>query len=204
MKEYHKINSLFKRDTKGKIIENAWSLPEFEYLKDNIWVFSEKVDGTNCRIDWDKEKLRFGGRTENSQMPIYLLEKLQELFPIEKFRTLYPDIPMTLYGEGYGAKIQKGGGNYKSDGVSFVLFDILVDKWWLQRHNLEDIASKLEIEVIPIIGEGTLESAISIIKKGLLSKWGNFKAEGLVLKPKIELKNRNGNRIITKVKHGDF
>ena len=56
MKEYHKIQSVFKRDiANGKIIEGKYSLPEFEYLKDNQWVFTEKVDGTNIRIIWPTE-----------------------------------------------------------------------------------------------------------------------------------------------------
>ena len=50
MNEYHKIQTVFKRDiqSKGKtLIEGQWTLPEFEYLASNIWAFTEKVDGTN-------------------------------------------------------------------------------------------------------------------------------------------------------------
>jgi len=43
-----------------------------------------------------------------------------------------------------------------------------------------------------------------MIKKGVKSQWGDFLAEGLVLKPKIELKDRAGKRIVTKIKHKDF
>lgn len=47
MNEYHKIQTLFKRDmtTKKKsLIEGQWTLPEFEYLANNRWIFTEKVD----------------------------------------------------------------------------------------------------------------------------------------------------------------
>lgn len=206
MKEYHKIQSIYKREQKQpcKFIEGEFSLPEFEYLKDNKWVWTEKVDGTNIRVMWDREKLRFGGKTDNAQMPVFLMERLQQLFPIDKFKSLYPDISMCLYGEGYGAKIQKGGGNYNPDGVDFVLFDVKIEDWWLERHNIEDIASKLGIETVPIVGEGTLDDAIELVRNGFDSTWGDFKAEGLVLRPKVELKNRRGNRIITKLKTKDF
>ena len=32
-----------------------------------------------------------------------------------------------------GMKIQKGGGRYIKDEVSFILFDVKIDKWWLRR-----------------------------------------------------------------------
>jgi len=129
---------------------------------------------------------------------------LQELFPVEKFKTLYSETPMCLYGEGYGAKIQKNGGNYNPTGVDFVLFDIKISDVWLKRDAIEDIARHLQIKTVPIIGKGILEDAIELTKNGFKSIWGDFIAEGLVLRPKIELKTRNGNRIITKIKYKDF
>ena len=49
MREYHKINSVFKRDERGNFIEE-YADDVFEYLKDNVWVFTEKVDGTNIVV----------------------------------------------------------------------------------------------------------------------------------------------------------
>lgn len=208
MQKYPKIQSVFKRDEKShKFIEGDFSCPEFEYLQGNHWEWTEKVDGTNIRVRWDADKLkplRFGGRTDNASIPIFLLERLEELFHLEKFEHLYPETPMLLCGEGYGAKIQKGGGKYKADGVDFVLFDVLIDGWWLRREDVEDVATMLGIEAVPIIGTTSIASAISTIKHGLLSQWGDFQAEGLVLKPRVELQTRAGHRIITKMKHKDF
>lgn len=209
MDEYPKIKSIFKRNLEtGKFIEGRYSIPEFEYLKDVTWVFTEKVNGTNVRIIWETDalvdKITIKGRTENSQMPTFLYNKLQEMFTVEKFKKLFPDISVTLYGEGYGAKIQKGGGNYIKDGASFVLFDVKIGRWWLKREDIEKIANDLDIEVVPIIGEGTLKHALYLARGGIKSQWGNFLAEGLVLKPKIELVDRAGRRIVTKVKSTDF
>ena len=91
---------------------------------------------------------------------------------------------MCLYGEGYGARIQ-GGGNYNPNGVDFVLFDILIGEWWLQRKDVEDVATKLGITVVPIIGIGTLIEAVARVKQGFNSTWGNFSAEGIVVKPVV-------------------
>ena len=47
-KEYPKIQSIFKRDENThKFIDGVFSLPEFEYLKDNLWIWTEKIDGRN-------------------------------------------------------------------------------------------------------------------------------------------------------------
>lgn len=41
---YHKIQSVFKRDERKKMLHGEWSRPEIEYLADNMWEFTEKVD----------------------------------------------------------------------------------------------------------------------------------------------------------------
>ncbi len=217
MEEYHKIQTVYFRDptTNHKtLLEGQFARPEFEYLQNAQWIFTEKVDGTNVRIRWNasqtitkataEAEVMIGGRTTNSQMPIYLVHKLQELFPPDKFKSLYPDIKMCLYGEGYGAKIQKGGGNYIPDGVDFILFDVLINGNWLERENVEDIAGKLGIKVVPIIQRGTLMQGINRVKYGLSSELRETPAEGLVMRPEVELQDRRGRRIITKLKGKDF
>jgi hypothetical protein len=108
---------------------------------------------------------------------------------------LYPEMPMTLYGEGYGAKIQKGGGNYIPDGVDFILFDILIDNYWLKRKDVEDIAGKLGINVAPIVGCGTLSDAVEMARVGFKSHIGTQVAEGLVMRPEVELVSRRGKSV---------
>jgi len=203
--EYHKINSIYKRDEKTKDFTNEFSLPEFEYLKDNTWEFTEKIDGTNVRIIWENRELRFGGKTDNAQMPMKLLEKLQTIFTKEKLQSVFPEPEgkIILYGEGFGASIQSGG-KYIRDGVDFILFDVLIDRWWLNRESIEDIAKKLNLKIVKIIGEGTLDEAVEITKEGFNSEFGDFIAEGIVLRPKVQLFSRKGDRIITKVKYKDF
>jgi len=205
MLKYPKIKSIFKRDKKTyKFIIGQYSCPEFEYLTNAVWVFTEKVDGTNIRVLWDKEnsKIIFGGRTERAQIPTNLFEKLQQIFTLDKMLKLGSS--MCLYGEGYGAGIQKGGGNYSSE-PNFVLFDIKIDNWWLRRETVEQIAKALNIDVVPIFGVGTLQDAINLIQwENLASAWGSFRPEGFVIKPQVQLFNRKGKRIITKVKYKDF
>ena len=131
------------------------------------------------------------------------MKRLQERFlpQTEALLAAFPD-GGCLYGEGYGTKIQSGG-NYRPD-QDFVLFDVNVGGWWLQRPAIEDVAAKFAMDVVPVIGRGTLHDAITMARSGFNSQWGNFLAEGIVARPVVELKTRNGSRIITKIKHRDF
>jgi len=203
MKQYHKIQSLYLRDPAQKhkrFILGQFSVPEFAYLKDNIWDWTEKVDGTNIRVMWDGERVTLGGKSDNAQIPALLVTALQELFPVEKFKGLDP---ICLYGEGYGAKIQKGGGRYRAD-QSFVLFDTKCGDWWLRRSDVHSLAITLEIDEVPVVGRGTLAQAEKFAGGGFLSGWGSFTAEGIVLRPEVQLFDRKGHRIITKLKYRDF
>lgn len=221
MKEYHKIDTVYKRDpaTKHKtLILGDYSTPEFAFLEKCPWVFTEKVDGTNIRVmcsdykefDGTSNKsygVTFGGKTDAASIPAFLVEKLQQRFHTDEQRAklaeIFPD-GACLYGEGYGARIQKGGGNYRPD-QDFVLFDVKVGEWWLQRAAVEEIAAKLGLDVVPIIGSGTLPDMVEMARIGFASRWNDkFAAEGIVARPATELRTRSGSRIITKIKHRDF
>lgn len=208
MSEYHKIQSIFKRDMTSKrktLIEGDWTTPEFEYLASNVWTFTEKVDGTNIRVIFKDGQIKFGGRTEDAQIPAQLVARLNERFlPLAaKLGDVFADGPAVLYGEGYGAKIQKVGANYRAD-QDFVLFDVRVGMWWLQRTDVHDVAQRLGLDVVPVIGEGTLHDAVALAKRGIRSTWGDFEAEGIVARPKTELMTRGGQRLVAKIKCRDF
>jgi len=207
MKEFCKIQTVFKRDplTKHKtLIEGDYSIPAFEYLVNNKWIFTEKIDGTNIRVQFENGIVTFGGRTDNAQIPAFLIKKLMETFTVDKLTSVFPEGNACLYGEGYGAKIQKGGGNYIPDGCDFILFDVMCGNWWLERVNIEDIADKLNIAIVPIIGSGSMLDAVEQTRVGFKSLIGNCIAEGIVMRPQTELSDRSGHRIISKIKHKDF
>lgn len=209
MREYHKIPTVYARDPSTNyktLIIGQYAEPELEYLANNQWVFTEKVDGTNIRVMFSGEGITFGGKTDNAQIPAFLVAKLNERFlpQVDRFRELFPNVTeVCLYGEGYGARIQKGGGNYRAD-QDFVLFDVKIGNWWLQHSDVLDIAIKLDLEIVPIIGKGTLPEMVDMAQVGFESQWGEFDAEGIVARPEVELIARNGKRIITKIKHKDF
>jgi len=206
--EYHKIPTVFKRDPETKFKTLLWgkfATPELHYLAESTWMFTEKIDGTNIRVIIGSDRTVFYGKTGNAQIPPFLRSKLEELFPLGKLHDTFPDEKeiVCLYGEGYGAKIQSGGG-YTPDGCGFILFDVKVGKWWLKREDVEEIAHKLGILAVPIISYGTLQEAVDMAQFPTPSRIGNRDREGLVMRPEVDLLDRAGNRIIAKIKFKDF
>jgi hypothetical protein len=211
MKEYPKIETIFNRDTEGtkKLIPGSYRSETIEALSDlQIWAWTEKIDGMNIRIHWDGHKITFAGRTDNSQIAVELINWLNDKFinneTEELFEQKFGETEVTLYGEGYGRKIQKGGGNYIPDGVSFILFDVLINDIWLTRESVEDIAKTFAIDVVPNVGFGYLDEAVEYVKSKPNSKIGTAKMEGVVCRPIVELFDRTGHRLIVKIKACDF
>lgn len=171
MYEYHKIETLYKRDMEGskKLMPGVYRDETVESLKDIKWQFTEKIDGTNIGIHWDGHKVHIQGRTERAQIPAFLLDRLNELFGGDEneqlFEQTFGETEVVLFGEGYGAKIQKGG-SYIPNGVDFILFDVYIPNGdlYLSRDNVEDIAKTFGIDVVPIVLEGTLDDAVEFVK----------------------------------------
>ena len=209
MKEYEKIETVFVRDDKTKKLnENIYRNETVEFLKDVDWEFTEKIDGTNIRIVWDGHKVSYYGRTDKSQIPSQLMNRLIELFGgnvnEEMFEQKFGEMPVMLIGEGYGAKIQKCGGDYITDGNDFILFDVCINDNYLSRESVKDIANYFNIDSVPVIMKGKLQEGINYVKSKPKSKIGNADSEGLVARPLVELKDKQGKRIIVKIKVRDF
>jgi hypothetical protein len=224
---YPKIETLYERNQEThKLIEPlVLKNPTYDLVKK--WVFSEKIDGTNIRVLWEPEHetfgdingpnitkwpdhLRFADRTDNAKLDGYksLMKYLNETFTAEKLRSTFTG-PVVLYGEGYGAGINKGGG-YRTD-QSFILFDVFVldnenpfRGWWLNDEDMRAVAQGLNIDAVPFICYTELELATEMVRTGFKSRLGTADAEGLVGRPAETLYDKRGRRIIIKIKTKDF
>lgn len=133
------------------------------------------------------------GWIESSENPVPCYDKIPKMY--------------TLYGEGYGVGIQKCGGSYLKSENSFIGFDVKVDDMYLLRDNMEEIFAKAGIQTVPYHGLMTIDEAVEKVTSGFVSAISedrNFIAEGLVLKSPIGLKNRRGERLVVKIKYGDY
>lgn len=214
MVPYHKIPTLWKRDpaTKYKtLIENEWAHPAFGYMAGLDWDCYEKVDGTNIRVTYFPGldvPVKFAGRTDRAQIPRHLMEELEVMFGTWFFTHFFDleksgDAPITLYGEGFGPKIQKGGGNYGAR-PDFCLFDIKIGDVWMEQAFASKLAEQAGLQRAPLVARGPLNVAIYKAQQGFNSTWGDFPAEGLIVRPPMELYDRFGKRIIGKIKTKDF
>ena len=150
--------------------------------------------------------ISFAGRTDKATIPQFLLEYLNNTFSTPEveqlFEQTYGEKQVILFGEGYGPKIQKGG-SYRED-VSFILFDVLVGENYQERKWVEQTATMLGIDVVPIVLEGTIDEAIAFVEGHPKSTMGTAFMEGVVGRPAVEFRDRTGKRIIVKIKYEDF
>lgn len=254
---YMKINTIFKRDVNNIIMPyDGYTKLELEWCKDLKFEATEKVDGTNMRIEvtpiLDESKLTFAlsikGKTDNANIPKNLKEFMEEKYTLDtilnalqytksvydivngldELKTDHPGffdketgefcstrIPKmyTLYGEGYGAKIQACGSRYLKDSANFIGFDVKITstdgkETYLLYNDKKLIFDTLNTDTVPIIGYFTIEEAIEYVKKGfdvtIPHDDPTFKAEGLVLRSPVGMKFRDGSECIFKIKAKDF
>ncbi len=118
------------------------------------------------------------------------------------------EVPIYIYGEFFGKKIQAGG-NYDKDKNRFSIFDICVQGWWIPIDMLNDYAAKLGLDVAPYIGQMTIEEAEQMVIKGFKTTVPDvsnpdYLAEGIVARPIVPIKDPRGKRIIVKIKTCDY
>jgi hypothetical protein len=206
---YPKINSLWKRDQNKKniIIPGDFAQPEFEDLRHARWTWTEKIDGTNIRIYWDGATVNIGGRTDNANIPAPLYSALTNIVAKIDFAQQFGyGTSVTLFGEGYGAGIQKGGGYRSTPG--FILFDVVVGGIYLTRESVLDVAAELGLDVVQQYGVFTLAEAWShMLTRKFVSTYHEHELEGIVGRPVSRLYIYTGHSIsplLCKMKYCDI
>jgi len=238
MRTYPKINTIWKRNENGKIIPGDLSDDEVGCVM--FWNVSEKIDGMNIRVGLTVEDGRtydlenshnvycldgklftrtIAGRTDNANIPKFLMDVLDEMFPVRllvsAFQFLEPGQEVVLFGEGYGPKIQHGGKYSETNG--FILFDV----WfftgrepcglWTNRDGVLSISKTLGV---PMVREMTIPMSISEIfeivrsantASDLARDNGRMtRPEGYVMRPPRVLLKQNGDPLMWKIKVRDF
>lgn len=118
------------------------------------------------------------------------------------------EVPVYIYGEFFGKKIQAGG-NYDKDNNRFSIFDICVQGWYVPINMLYQYAEYLGLDVVPYIGEMTIKEAENMVMEGFKTRVPNvsnpdYLEEGIVARPVVPIKDPRGKRIIVKIKTCDY
>ena len=219
---YSKINTLYKRVEdgidKGKIILGNFSEEVVEYLKDVKWEWYEKIDGTNFACYWDGHTKEYHGKTEKACIKDEWIAYLDTIFTEEKLSNMFSlkydengnekPFLVKIYGELHGKGIQGAIGKAYSDFAQtdycFRVFDINIDGWWLKMDDVNEICKGIGVETVPFVGDMTILEAEKYVIKGFKSAVADYQAEGLVGRVKHGLIQRNGRRIIVKIKTCDY
>lgn len=165
----------------------------------------EKVHGTSAHIKWDKGQLTFYSGGEKH-------ERFCQLFDHEALRNAFTEMghdEVTVHGEAYGGSQQKMGHTYGPD-LRFIVFDVMVGDVWLNVPNMDQVAKRLNLEVVPwkevateldiLNAERDAPSEVAV-RRGM----GNDKTrEGIVIRPLEEMTINNDHRIIAKHKVEKF
>lgn len=127
---------------------------------------------------------------------------------IRMFGVKLEEVPVYIYGEFFGKKIQAGG-NYDKDKNRFSIFDICQQGWWVPIDILNDYAAKLGLDVAPYIGQMTIDEAEKMVMKGFKTRVPDvsnpdYLEEGIVARPIVPIKDPRGKRIIVKIKTCDY
>ena len=218
---YQKINTVFMRDKATNCIVPEFVSPVAKWMFDEgIKMYStEKIDGTNTSFvietnsETETANIYARGKTESAffeprhkALHKTVIDKLNKA--CGDVFDLHSDAVIEVFGEMYGSGIQEpAGSKYVPDGIKFIVFDIKINGLYLLPDNVKDICYKVGLDYVPEMGMMTIGEAIDLVQKRFYSnlvKDNSLFAEGVVMKLPLGLLDRNGERIIIKVKSCDF
>lgn len=189
---YLHINNLYKNQT-IMLFKEAYAM--------------EKIHGTSAHISWKFKQREVGFFTgENHPLFVSLFDKQ---FLIKRFEEIFSDQNVVIFGEHYAGKCQGMSHTYGKES-KFIGFDVKVGDNWLDVPNAEDVCKQFNIEFVDYVKiEVTLENltaerdkpSVQAVRNGITEP---KKREGIVLRPLVELRMNNGDRVICKYKPDEF
>lgn len=179
------------------------------YTNIKQWVIQEKIEGMNMSVVVDpaSETLELRGRTtatdyDFTKVDLPSRESLIESLDIKE------GAKIILFGELCGGGIQK---ERYFEKPTFVLFDVQYvsefHMFYLDPEAIPEVAKSCGLKSVPILGmtENMIDSKESLegwITNSLITS--SVKAEGIVAKPRIEVNDKFGERIIYKTRYAHF
>ena len=189
---YLHINNLYKQQT-ILLFKEAYAM--------------EKIHGSSAHIGWKFEKKKIHFFTGENH-PLFLT-LFDEEFLIKKFEEIFPDQYAVIFGEQYGGKCQGMSNTYGKES-KFIGFDVKVGDVWINVPNAEDVCNQFNVEFVDYVKiDVNLDNinierdkpSVQAVRNGIVEP---KQREGVVLRPLVELKTNNGERVIVKYKGDGF
>lgn len=166
---------------------------------------TEKIHGTSAHISWKDNKLSFfsGGVEHLNFLNLFDIDSLSD-----KLTETRKD-EVIIFGEAYGGKCQGMSGTYGKN-LRFVAFEVKMGNTWLCVPHAEGFVKSLDLDFVPYIKCSTDIDELNkqrdlpseqAVKCGIVEPKIR---EGVVLRPLLEVRKNNGDRIISKYKSDAF
>lgn len=165
----------------------------------------EKVHGTSAHISFKDGKVFFfsGGEKHDNFVKLFDQDKLLEVFKSFNQETV------VVFGEAYGGKQQGMSATYGNQ-LRFIAFDVKMGDYWLDVPKADKVALKLGLSFVPYELVSTDISVLDFERDRpsrvakLCGIAEDKPAEGIVIRPVMEVRLNNGERMIAKHKRSDF
>jgi hypothetical protein len=196
-----------KRIVSNKRINNHYDKYDLIVKKNHNFIASGiVVHNSSCHISFDGNKLRFFSGCANQETFEALFDKDKLL---NRFAEMYYNLPIIIYGEVYGGKVQGMSKTYGPN-LRFIAFDVKIGDKWLSVPEAEEIVKSFDLEFVHYVKTSTdLEvlnrerdrDSVQAIRNGMGE---GHPSEGIIIRPLIELTRNNGERLIAKYKKENF
>jgi len=182
-------------------IENLYKATDILRFKECYAM--EKIHGTSARVSYKSGRVDFfaGGSKHEDFIALFdkddLLARFAEIVPEGK--------SCDVYGEAYGGKLQGMSKMYGTQ-LRFVCFEVKIGDIWLNVPDAEDVVKKLGLEFVAyevistdleMIDQHRDADSVQAVRNGMGE---GHPREGIVLRPMVEVKKNNGDRVMAKHK----
>jgi hypothetical protein len=164
----------------------------------------EKIHGTSAHVRWNDGRVTFFSGGEKH-------ERFASLFDVEVLTSAFSDIghpSVVVFGEAYGGKQQGQSWRYGHD-LKFVAFEVQVGETWLSVPSACDVVGKIGLEFVEYARIPTDLESVDAQRDAPSEQArrngidGDKPREGVVLRPIVEVRLSNGDRVIAKHKRDE-
>ena len=165
----------------------------------------EKVHGTSAHVSFVRSGA--GGIAVSFSPGAESAERFRALFDADKLLSAFDLLGLdsaVVYGEAYGGRRHGQSWRYGKE-LRFVTFDVLVGDLWLAVPDAHRLAAGLGFEFVPYVKTSTDLSALDAQRDApsvvaALCGMGEQRREGVVLRPLVEVRTNDGQRVCAKHK----